>query len=236
VTTPPLVDRGRPDVVHIPKYRNSRGNTIHHLLDDLGLPSMPWHQMVLRHAMAYDRHDKWIANQVAILVPWLADKDHLVMLRELYGAALLGERVVHLTRQLTDADVLFQRAVTVVSTSTVLDQLVRIIRRRNGEQKIEFHGGGSIRFRARQQTGTGVRGFSADLIVVDDALRTDYDNLLPVLLPSLCTAKDGPQVWWVDARDEREQPPPAGPYPELLKVAAMPKAAPVLYLEWTGRS
>lgn len=232
MTSPPLVDRGRPDVANIPKYRNSRGNVIHDLLDELGLPSMPWHEMVLRHAMAYDRHDKWIVNQVAILVPWLADKDHLVMLRELYGAALLGERVVHLTHRLTDAAVLFQRAVTAGSTSTMLDQLVRIIRRHHGEQKIEFHGGGSIRFRARQQTGCGIRGFSADLIVVDDALRTDYEKLLPVLAPSLVTAKDGPQVWWVDARDEREQPPPAGPYPDLLKVAAMPEAAPVLYLEW----
>lgn len=232
MTTPPPVDRGKPAVVHIPKYRHSRGNVVHDLLDELGLDHMPWHTLVLRHALACTARDQWIAQHVAVLVPWRDEKNHLVLLRELYGAALVGERILHLSQGRADAGELFQKMVKVVEASTVLDSLVRIIRRTHGEQKIEFHGGGSVRFRARQQTGGGNRGFSADLIVVDDALRTSYEKLLPVLLPSLVTAKDGPQVWWVDARDEREQPPPAGPYPELLKLASTPKAATVLYLEW----
>jgi hypothetical protein len=234
VTTPPLVDRGKPAVVHIPKYKHTRGSDIHAVLDEFGLEHMPWHALALRHALAYGRGEQWIAQQVAILVPWREEKDHLVLLRELYGAALLGERVMHLSQALNGADELFQKMVKVIDTSATLDGLVRIIRRSLGEQKIEFHGGGSIRFRARQQIGGGNRGFAADLLVVDDALRTSYETLLPVLAPSLVTAKDGPQIWWVDARDEREQPPPAGPYPELLKQASTPKSAQVLYLEWTA--
>lgn len=236
MTTPPLVDRGQPAVAHIPKYRYSRGNVIHGLLDELGLPSMPWHELVLRHALAYDQHDKWIARHVAILVPWLDEKDHLVMLRELYGAALLGERVLHLSQALGTAGELFRKLVQITEASTTLDSLTRIVRRTHGEQKIEFHGGGSIRFRARQQAGGGSRGLSVDLIVVDDALRTSYDKLLPVLAPSLVTAKDDPQIWWVDARDEREQPQPAGPYPELLRQASTTEADLVLYLEWENQA
>jgi hypothetical protein len=232
VTTPPMVDRGKPAVVHVPKYKHSRGNDIHALLDDLGLVSMPWHEVVLRHAMAFDQADKWLVQHVAVQVPWLDEKDHLVRLRTAVGAAVFGERVVHMSGSLTLAGERFQALLDVVRGSKVLDELTRMVRRTHGGQQIEFHGGGSIKFRAHSQRGGGARGLTADLLVIDDARGVTYDEALLNHVPTLVNAKDGPHIWWMDTRREHDPREPLGPYPVLLKQALTPKAAPVLYLEW----
>lgn len=229
MTTPPLVDRGKPAVVHIPKYRHTRGADIHGVLDELGLESMPWHEVVLRHAMAFDRAEKWLMQHVAVLVPWLDEKDRLVRLRTALGAAVFGERVVHMSGSLTLAGERFNALLELVQGSEVLDSLVRMVRRANGQQQIEFHGGGAIKFRTRN--GIGGRGLTADLLVIDDARGVTYDEALLDHVPTIVAAKDGPHIWWVDTRNG--DPGPLGPYPVLLEQALTPQAAPVLYLEWT---
>ncbi len=234
MTTPPLVDRGKPIVVHVPTYQRSRGNVTHALLDELGLTSMPWHELVLRHSMAIDSVENWLVSHVAVLVPWLDEKDHLARLRMIYGAAVLAERVVHVSGSLSLASERFRVLLDVVQNSKVLNEITYNVRQANGEQQIEFQGGGVIRFRARNQHGGGARGHSADLLVIDDARSATYDTVLRDHMPTLLAAKHGPHIWWVDNRDERGPREPHGPYPALLERALMPAAAPVLYLGWVS--
>ena len=224
-------DLGRPAIVHVPTYERSRGDNVRLALDALGLTVMPWQELALRQAMAVDAGDKWMAEHVALVIPWERGKNDLVRLRELVGAAVLAERIVHICHTHLSAEQRLRELIQTVESTPPFEHLITKVRYAHGDQGIDFQGGGSIRITGRGRTGP--RGRSADLLIVDDASRVTFSDAYRDMLPVLVAAKDGPHVWWVDTQRDHPTGPP-GPYAKLMAQALTPEAKPVLYLEWVS--
>jgi len=211
--------------VHVPTYERSRGDEIYAVLNELGLAHMPWHDLVLRHAMAVQADDRWLCEDVALVVPSREDKQHLVFLRAIIGASLLGERVLHVCEHhLVAAD--YRAALhELIEATPAVSSRVSKIRRAHGDEAIEFQSGGKIKI--RHMGRIGLRGESADLIIADNVLQLP-DTFEDHVGPMVATAKNS-QVWWADTT------PSSWRYAVLQRRALMAVAQPVLYLEWTGR-
>lgn len=224
MTTPPVVNPRDPAVVHVPAYQRSLGDEAGTVLDELGVRHMPWHDLVLRHAMAVTDNDRWVARDVALVCPWPDDKHRVVSMREIIGASLLAERVLH-TCPDTVLVKTFDALLALIDSAPALQCMVQKVRRAHGDQGIWFQGGGVIRFIGLGRNGRDrARGESADLLVFDYAAtisERDEEVVSPVL-----AARPNPQVWWVDTE-------PGGPFGWLRGRAQVSTAPEVLYLEWT---
>lgn len=222
MTTPPQVD---PAVVHIPPYERSLGSEIGAVLDELGLAHQPWQDLALRHAMAVHDDNRWLCEDVALVVPSREDKQQLVFLRALIGASVLAERVLHVCETRLTADVVRADLLDLVESTPALSCMVSKVRRANGEQKIEFQGGGSVKIRGAGRDE--LRGESADVVIADNVLHLPgkFDDYIgPVV-----AASKNDQVWWVDTT------PNSVRYAVLQRRALTVAAQPVLYLEWSAR-
>jgi hypothetical protein len=73
----------------------------------------------------------------------------------------------------------------------LLDQ-VKSIRTANGEESVELHNGRRVRFLART-SGSG-RGFTGDLVLLDEAYKLNQEQMA-ALLPTM-GARPNPQIWY----------------------------------------
>ena len=113
--------------------------------------------------------------------------------RELAGLFLLGERlIVHSAHEFDTSMEHFLRIRDLIEGTPELDKRVAAIRTANGKEGIELTSGQRLRFRAR--TKGGGRGWSADLVVFDEAMeikQASHGSILPTL-----SARSNPQVWY----------------------------------------
>jgi hypothetical protein len=228
VTTPPLVDRGRPDVAHIPEPERAHSIGPHavDVLRECGVGYLPWHELVLRHTMVKHDDDRWVSRDVVLVLPWRDDRQSdqsIAFQRAIIGAVLLGERVLYVSESMHAALTLFSAFTALVESKPVLHNLVSKIRRAHGEQGVTFQGDGSVKFRTVGST----RGISADLVICDNVHKL-HDSLEDNVMPALCTSPNF-QTWWIDTT------PDSWRYTVLRQRALSAVDQPVLYLEWADR-
>ena len=90
---------------------------------------------------------------------------------------------------------MFLRIRSLVSDNPVFSRRVERIRTGVGSEAIELRNGKRLRFIARSK-GSG-RGFSADLVIMDEAYNCGADAMA-ALLPTLST-RPNPQVWYTSS-------------------------------------
>jgi hypothetical protein len=136
----------------------------------------------------------WAAFAVAVCAPRQNGKNGITEIRELVGAALLGERLVVHTAHLADTSKeAFRRLEDLIEDNAWLKGQVKHIWRTNGHEQIEFHNGCRIRFRTR--TRGGGRGLSGSPVIFDEAMflpEVSMGSILPVI-----SAQPDPQVWYM---------------------------------------
>lgn len=94
------------------------------------------------------------------------------------GAAALGERVIRVASTHASARAAFKQSAQLVGSG-----LPAAIRSSVGSERIEFDGGGSIRFVSAR--GHGVRGLSCDLLLIDESVRLLASDFYLDQVPSL---------------------------------------------------
>ena len=154
------------------------------------IPLDPWQQLVLRHG--FDTFE------TAMCVARQNGKGEILMARELYGACELGERlIIHSAHEFATSQEHFRRMEDKLEESG-LDKLLKDkggVKRSHGEEGFEFRNRSRIRFRTR--TKGGGRGFTGDLVVLDEAQELDeffHGTLLPIV--SARSMAGRPQVWY----------------------------------------
>jgi hypothetical protein len=225
----PQVDRGRPDVVYIPEPERTRSIGPHavDVLRECGVAYLPWHELVLRHAMAKHDDDRWVSRDVALVLPWRDDRQtdqSIAFQRAIIGTVLLGECVLYVSENVSTALIMFNAFTAVVESMPVLRNLVSKICRANGEQGVTFQGGGSVKFR----TAGRARGISADLVIADNVHQL-HDSFEDNVGPTLATSPNA-QTWWIDTTRDSWR------YTLLKQRALVAVEQPVLYLEWSARA
>lgn len=197
-SSPPAVLLGSrlPRVMSVPPAVSSAGQEAVELAATAGLHLDPWQQFVLEKALGERADGRWAAFEVALIVPRQNGKGAVIEARELAGLFLFGEQLIlHSAHEFKTAQEAFRRILMLVENAPHLERMVKRVRTSHGEEGIELKTGARLRFVARS-TGSG-RGFSGDLVILDEAFNLSGDAMA-ALLPTL-SARPNPQLWYVSS-------------------------------------
>jgi hypothetical protein len=188
----PLVGSQRPRSLWIPPYASSSGDEALEVCALVpGLKFDPWQEFVLRESLGERPDGKWAALEVGVEVSRQNGKGGFLEGRQLTGVFLLEERLqIHTAHQFDTSLEAFGRLLELIESTPDFDREVLRVVKSHGEEGIEFRGKRRIRFRTR--TGGGGRGFSGDVLYLDEAMIVSeamHGALFPVL-----SARPNPQI------------------------------------------
>lgn len=182
-----------PRISHVPPSVSSAGTEAAELAASVGLVLDPWQRTVLDGALGERADGRWSAFEVGLLVSRQNGKGSILEARELAGLFLFGEQlIIHSAHEFKTAQEHFRRILSLVENHDHLRKLVSRVRTSHGEEGIELKSGQRLRFVAR--TGPSGRGFSGDVIVLDEAMILS-PAVMAALLPTM-SARPNPQVWY----------------------------------------
>lgn len=186
----------RPNLVNAPKYASSGGYEAIKLAATAGLVLDGWQQDILTDGLGEDVHGKWACFEVACVVSRQNGKGSILEARVLAGLLLFGERLIlwsaHQTKTAFEA---FRRCEELFTSDPELKKHVKAIHKSNGNESIELRNGSRLRFVARTK-GSG-RGFSADLVILDEAYALEPEHMA-ALIPTL-SSRPNPQIWYASS-------------------------------------
>lgn len=185
-----------PRVSRFPDYPTSAGREAVRLAADAGLQLDPWQQDLLVHSLGEDRSGMWSAFEVGVMVSRQNGKGALLEARALAGLLLFGERlIVHTAHEMKTSLEAFRRIQVLFQATPDLRRRVKRVINQRGEEGIELRDGARLRFIARSK-GSG-RGFSGDLVILDEAYALTADQM-DALMPTM-SARDNPQIWYTSS-------------------------------------
>jgi hypothetical protein len=193
VTTATVLGAQEPRVCWVPECVSSAGAEAVELAAMAGLHLDPWEAFVLERALGERQDGRWAAFEVGVVVSRQNGKGAILEARELAALFLLGERLtIHSAHQFDTSLEAFRRLLFLIESTPEFDRRVQRVSRSHGEEGIELVGGQRIRFRTR--TKGGGRGFTADCLILDEAMILP-ESAHGALLPTL-SARPNPQVWY----------------------------------------
>ena len=183
------------------------GNVLTTLADDAaavanlaGLFLDEWQERVLEQAMAIRADGKWAAFQVGYEVPRQNGKSAVVEARILAGLfAMSHERtIVYSAHEFKTAVQIFNRLCRLIEEMPLLAAEVKQIRNGNDGREILLKDGSSVKFLAR--SGTSVRGFTGDLVILDEAFNLSSE-MIAAMLPTMAarSIEGNPQIWYLSS-------------------------------------
>src|SRR5690606_27952937 len=126
-------------------------------------------------------------------VPRQNGKGGVLEARELAGLFLLGERlIVHSAHEFATAEEALERMVALIEGCPDLSRRVKAVKRSHGQEGIYLTNGQRLRYRTR--TKGGGRGFTADCVILDEAMVLP-EAFIGALMPTL-SARPNPQLWY----------------------------------------
>lgn len=186
-----LAGSQRPRSLWLPPYTTSSGAEAMEICALAGLKLDPWQEFALRESMGERPDGKWAALEVGIEVARQNGKGAFLEARQLTGLFLLEERLqIHTAHQFDTSLEAFGRLLELIEATPDFDREVLRVVKSHGEEGIELRGKRRIRFRTR--TGGGGRGFSGDVLYLDEAMiisEAMHGALFPVL-----SARPNPQI------------------------------------------
>lgn len=191
----------RPRIESIPPYTSTSGREAVELAAMAGLFLDPWQEHVLVNALGERPDGKWAAFEVGLVVSRQNGKGSLLEARELAGLFLLNERlIVHSAHEFATSLEAFTRLSNLIDETPDFRRRVKRVSHAHGEEGIELKTGQRIRFRTR--TKRGGRGFTADCIILDEAMKIP-ESAHGALLPTL-SARPNPQLWYTGSAVDQE--------------------------------
>lgn len=182
-----------PRIEVAPARVSSAGEEAADLAASAGLVLDTWQRHVLDVGCGEAADGRWAALEVGVCVPRQNGKGSIIEARELAGLLLFGERLIlHSAHEFKTAIEAFRRIRNLLDGSDDLRRQVAKVRTSHGEEAIVMRSGAELRFVARTKAGSG-RGFTADLVVLDEAMILPTETI-GALLPTL-SARPNPQVW-----------------------------------------
>lgn len=177
-------------------YTSSAGTECIDLAARAGLVLDGWQQDVLRDALGERPDGRWSSFENAVLVSRQNGKGSILEARVLAGLLLFGEKLIvwtsHQAKTSTEA---FGRIEALFSNFDDIRRRVKKFSHTNGEEGVEMLGGARLRFVAR--SGKSGRGFSGDLVILDEALELAHKQV-DALFPTM-SARPNPQVWYTSS-------------------------------------
>lgn len=192
-----LYGKQTPRVSTVPPAPMSLGDRAVKFSAKVGLHLDPWQQMVLRDSLGVTDDGMWAASTVGLLVPRQNGKGAVLEALELFHMFVLQTPlIVHSAHKFDTSQEHFLRLRTTIEANPDLAKHVRAMPTSQGHEAIVLRNGNRLKFKARTVGGAG-RGFSGDLVVLDEAMilpELAVDAMLPTL-----RARPNPQVWFTSS-------------------------------------
>lgn len=185
----------------VPDYAVTRGDKAVAWLRAVGIDPDPWQELCLRDMLGEKTNGKWASKEVVLLTPRQNGKTLVVELRELVGLFLFGEKlIIHSAHLFPTAHESYVRMCARIRACPALMKHVHKMRSGNNNVGIELKNGSRLLYMARGQGAA--RGFSGDLIVLDEAYNLDQD-MIGAMLPTL-SARPNPQVIYTSSTGDED--------------------------------
>jgi phage terminase large subunit-like protein len=158
-----------------------------------GLRLDDWQSYAFERALLTRPDGKWAAMEVGVDVARQNGKGGILEARALAGIFVFEERLIIHSAHLVDTSLeAMERLLYLIEDIPEFDGQVKRVVRTNGREGIIFRSGQRIRFRTR--TKGGGRGFTADCLLLDEAMFLP-EMTMGALIPTL-SARPNPQVWY----------------------------------------
>ena len=188
----------RPRLRSVPVAVSSAGTEAIRLAERAGLVLDDWEQWVLAGALGERADGKWSAKEIGLICPRQNGKSAILEAREIAGLFLFGERLIlHTSHEFKTSRKAYKRLRDIIEGCPALDAEVLRMRDSHGEEGIELRNGAELDYVAR--SGGSARGFTADLVVYDEAMILDAEPVgasLPTMSARQHVTAGGPQVWY----------------------------------------
>lgn len=192
-----LYGKQTPRIESVPPCAVSLGDRAIEFAAKAGLYLDPWQQLVLRGSLGVAQGGKWAASQVGLLVARQNGKGAVLEALELFHMfALKTPLIVHSAHKFDTSQEHFLRLRTLIEANPDLARHVKSMPTSQGHEAIILRNGNRLKFKARTVGGAG-RGFSADLLVLDEAMLLP-EQALDAMMPTLAARKN-PQVWFTSS-------------------------------------
>lgn len=160
-----------------------------------GLNLLPWQQLVLRNALS-EKHDRWAAFEVGLVVPRQNGKNVVIMARQLAGLFLFGEELqVHTSHRFKTTRAAHRDLVRLIEKVPDLQAEVQATPTSTENTAIILNNGARLEFLARQ--GGSGRGLTGDTVYLDEAFNLSTETVSD-LMPTL-SARPRPQLWYTSS-------------------------------------
>lgn len=155
------------------------------------MPMDPWQEIALETMLGEDDRGKWSAFEFGLVVARQNGKGGVLEAREIGGLFLFGEElIIHSAHEFATAAEAFRRMKNLIDGTAWLSRRVKKIMNSHGSEGIELMSGQRLSYRTR--TAGGGRGFSGDVVILDEAQKLDAGQLA-ALMPTL-SARPNPQL------------------------------------------
>ena len=198
---PALLGAQRPRILHLPEFASSTGQEAVELAQMAGVEPDPWQQFVIHGALGERPDGKWAAFEVGVEVSRQNGKGGILEIRALAGLFLLDERlIIHSAHEFATAEEALERMAAIIEGCPDLSRRVKAVKRSHGQEGIYLTNGQRLRYRTR--TKGGGRGFSADCVILDEAMVIP-EAMHGALMPTL-SAMPNPQLWYTGSAVDQE--------------------------------
>ncbi len=185
-----------PRLFHVPEsVSRADADDCVYVASQYGLVPDPWQALVLDGWLGVDGDGRYSSPRCGLSVPRQCGKTALLEARILYGMVAVNERVLFTAHEMRSAQRAFRRLLHYFDNPRRFPKLHAMtaqVRRGNGQEAVYLTSGGSFELVARSR-GSG-RGFSADLLVLDEAQEL-ADEQLAALLPTISAADNGQVIY-----------------------------------------
>jgi hypothetical protein len=190
-----------PRIYTVPSCVRSSGDEAVELARMAGLTLDGWQEFVLAQSLGETEAQRWAAFEVGLSCARQNGKNEILVARELAGLFLLGERLlIHTAHEAVTSNEAFRRLLDVIEDTPSFMRRVKDIKKGKGQEGLELKNGQRIQFKTR--TKSAGRGFTADLLVLDEAMiipESSYGALLPTL-----SARPNSQIWFTGSAVDKE--------------------------------
>jgi hypothetical protein len=220
----------RPRLLHVPDFSSSTGEEACELAAMAGLEMDPWQQFAIHNALGERPDGKWAAFEVGIEVPRQNGKGGILETFGLAGLFLLGEQlIIHSAHEFATAEEALERMSQIIEGCSDLSRRVRTIKHSHGQEGIYLTNGQRLRYKTR--TKGGGRGFSADRVILDEAMVIP-ESFLGALMPTL-SARPNPQLVYTGSAVDQEDMEHGVVFSRVRERAVEGKDPSLAYFGWS---
>lgn len=228
-----------PRIEHYPLFHTTAADDAVDLAEVAGLTLDPWQEHVLRGALGERVDGRWAAFRTCLVVPRQNGKNAILEARELAGLFLFGEKlIIHTAHEHATARESMLALMNRIKAAPDLMELVKGFEgdpdkdlsgmKTGNDPGITLKNGNRLAYRARSK-GSG-RGFTGDLVVLDEAYALTL-NEMAALLPTMAakSLSGNPQVWFTSSAGM-----PESDLLSSLRLQGMEKSSDrMAYFEWS---